>query len=171
MKDLRPVKLMMFSRMDTLRLNSSSVEVSNCICSSISPLSPSSLLPQKSRVLGAKAGDFPFCYWKSHQLILRVTYAPLSTSVLLRDPRLLVRTDLHSPAWGSFSTLDQPVSRAKSPPPVSILKHNAKITSPPSQLWKKRARARTTSKREAIQRAQLLHREDTAWQWRSLQCC
>src|ERR1700722_8222612 len=65
LKDLRPVKLMMFSRMDTLRLNSSSVEVSNCICSSISPLSPSSLLPQKCRVLGAKAGDFPFCYWKS----------------------------------------------------------------------------------------------------------
>src|SRR5271170_6867558 len=85
LKDLRPVKLMMFSRMDTLRLNSSSVEVSNCICSSISPLSPSSLLPQKCGVLGAK-----------------------------------------------------------SPPPVSILKHNPKITSPPSQLWKKRARACTT---------------------------
>jgi hypothetical protein len=85
--------------------------------------------------------SFPELY----QLILRVTYAPLSTSILLRDHRLLVRTDLHSPAWGSFSTLNQPVSRAKSPPPVSILKHNAKITSPPSQLWKKRARARITS--------------------------
>ena len=63
----------------------------------------------------------------------------------LRDPRLLARTDLHSPVWGSIGSLNQPISRAKSPPPASILKHNAKITSSPSLLWKNMAKARTAS--------------------------
>ncbi|RMZ87724.1 hypothetical protein DV736_g5048, partial [Chaetothyriales sp. CBS 134916] len=68
-----------------------------------------------------------------------------STISVNRDPRLLARTDLHSPAWGSFSNFNQPISRAKSPPPVSVLKHNAQVTSLPNLPWKKRARARTFS--------------------------
>jgi trehalose 6-phosphate synthase complex regulatory subunit len=63
----------------------------------------------------------------------------------LRDPRLLPRIDLHAPIWGSLTSLNQPVSRAKSPPPASILKHNATITSTGSLLWKHRYRARTAS--------------------------
>ncbi|RMD40472.1 hypothetical protein DV735_g4674, partial [Chaetothyriales sp. CBS 134920] len=75
----------------------------------------------------------------------RVHHRHASTVSLNRDPRLLVRTDLHSPAWGSLSNFNQPISRAKSPPPVSVLKHNAQATSLPGQSWQKRARARTFS--------------------------
>ena len=79
----------------------------------------------------------------------------------LRDPRLLAQADLHAPAWGSYTSLNQPLSRAKSPPPSSVLKHNAQITAPPSLLWKRRLRARTTSHEKqfnehnfSVQRAQ-----------------
>lgn len=77
-----------------------------------------------------------------HDHPLRTATAPGS---LLRNPRLLARADLHSPAWGSTtSLLNQPVSRAKSPPPASVLKHGAKITHPPLP-WRNRMKTRTVS--------------------------
>lgn len=43
-----------------------------------------------------------------------------------RDPRSIPRLDLHSPSWGkAFNFGQQPSSRARSPPPASVLHHNA----------------------------------------------
>ena len=41
----------------------------------------------------------------------------------IRDPRTISRADLHSPSWGKAVTWNQPPSRAKEPPPSSILRH------------------------------------------------
>ncbi|KIX07143.1 trehalose-phosphatase [Rhinocladiella mackenziei CBS 650.93] len=46
-----------------------------------------------------------------------------SASSVIRDPRTVSRHDLHSPGWGKAHAWNQPPSRAKSPPPSSILKH------------------------------------------------
>lgn len=46
-----------------------------------------------------------------------------SESPAIRDPRSISRADLHSPTWGKTVTWNQPPSRAKEPPPSSILKH------------------------------------------------
>ncbi|EHY52076.1 Trehalose-6-P synthase/phosphatase complex subunit [Exophiala dermatitidis] len=48
-----------------------------------------------------------------------------SRPALQRDPRAISRHDLHSPGWGKTFGWNQPPSRAKSPPPSSILKHAA----------------------------------------------
>lgn len=45
--------------------------------------------------------------------------------VVVRDPRTISRHDLHSPGWGKTFVWNQPPSRAKSPPPSSILRHAA----------------------------------------------
>ncbi|KAK7885796.1 Trehalose-6-P synthase/phosphatase complex subunit [Exophiala xenobiotica] len=45
--------------------------------------------------------------------------------VQLKDIRGISRHDLHSPGWGKSFVWNQPPSRAKSPPPSSILKHAA----------------------------------------------
>ncbi|KAI1622288.1 alpha,alpha-trehalose-phosphate synthase [Exophiala viscosa] len=45
--------------------------------------------------------------------------------VQLKDLRGISRHDLHSPGWGKSFVWNQPPSRAKSPPPSSILKHAA----------------------------------------------
>ncbi|KIW62074.1 trehalose-phosphatase [Exophiala xenobiotica] len=45
--------------------------------------------------------------------------------VQLKDLRGVSRHDLHSPGWGKSFVWNQPPSRAKSPPPSSILKHAA----------------------------------------------
>lgn len=46
----------------------------------------------------------------------------------------LMRPDPHSPSWGTSFDANQPISRAKSPPPVSILRHNAVITEANSSI-------------------------------------
>lgn len=48
-----------------------------------------------------------------------------TTPGVSRDPRSIPRLDLHSPSWGNESSWGQPKSRAKSPPPASVLHHNA----------------------------------------------
>ena len=46
-----------------------------------------------------------------------------------KDPNAIAPNEPHSPAWGKTFDYNHPSSRAKSPPPVSILKH-AKIRTP-----------------------------------------
>jgi trehalose 6-phosphate synthase complex regulatory subunit len=53
----------------------------------------------------------------------------------INDPRSIARSDSHSPTWG-MSSLKQPTSRARSPPPSSILRHNAKRERTASLLWR-----------------------------------
>jgi trehalose 6-phosphate synthase/phosphatase len=48
-----------------------------------------------------------------------------SAPVPPRNPRTMSRADLHSPSWGKTMSWNQPPSRAKSPPPSSILRHAA----------------------------------------------
>ncbi|EXJ79133.1 trehalose 6-phosphate synthase [Capronia epimyces CBS 606.96] len=48
-----------------------------------------------------------------------------SRPAVQRDPRAISRHDLHSPGWGKTFGWNQPPSRAKSPPPSSILRHAA----------------------------------------------
>lgn len=48
-----------------------------------------------------------------------------STPAPTLPPRSISQADLHSPGWGKSVTWNQPPSRAKSPPPSSILKHAA----------------------------------------------
>ncbi|KAL6242288.1 Trehalose-6-P synthase/phosphatase complex subunit [Rhinocladiella similis] len=45
--------------------------------------------------------------------------------VTLKDLRGISRHDIHSPGWGKSFVWNQPPSRAKSPPPSSILRHAA----------------------------------------------
>jgi trehalose-phosphatase len=53
----------------------------------------------------------------------------------LSDPRSISRNDTHSPTWG-MSSLKQPTSRARSPPPPSILLHNTRRERTASLLWR-----------------------------------
>jgi len=68
----------------------------------------------------------------------------------VRDPRSIARVDNHSPGWGKTFTWNQPISRAKSPPPSSVLKHNSlrdakeKLS---TQLW------RAHTKYKAVERS------------------
>ena len=53
-----------------------------------------------------------------------------------RKPRLIARGEPHSPAWGRSFTWTQPASRAKSPPPVSVTKHEQARDRTASVLWR-----------------------------------
>lgn len=69
----------------------------------------------------------------------------------VKELRPISRHDLHSPGWGKTFTWNQPASRAKSPPPISILRHNTpreKTVNPlakPAGPSKPRERPRTFS--------------------------
>lgn len=53
------------------------------------------------------------------------------------DPRSIVApSDPHAPEWGSGNSLVQPMSRASSPPPSSILEHNKKLAAKAAALKK-----------------------------------
>lgn len=67
----------------------------------------------------------------------------------IRDPRTISRADLHSPTWGKALTWNQPPSRAKSPPPSSILKHaGAPITRERAAALLNNAQNKNTGRRQ-----------------------
>ncbi|KKY28100.1 putativetrehalose phosphate synthase subunit [Phaeomoniella chlamydospora] len=53
-----------------------------------------------------------------------------------KDPYAIAPNEPHSPAWGKAVDLNHPASRAKSPPPSSILRHEKSRAQTASMLWK-----------------------------------
>jgi trehalose 6-phosphate synthase complex regulatory subunit len=51
----------------------------------------------------------------------------------------------HSPEWGKALNWNQPTSRAKSPPPVSVLNHNSRVTRAVQQQQQQRTRGKVSA--------------------------
>lgn len=70
-----------------------------------------------------------------------------------KDPRSIAPGDLHSPTWGKAFNWKQPTSRAKSPPPSSVLRHTSARERTASLLWS------AQSKYKAQERARQISHE------------
>ena len=89
--------------------------------------------------------------------------APSATSLPVttpgaRDPRSISRTDLQSPTWGKALSWNQPKSRAKSPPPSSILRHNIALDAEADGLSRS-ATWKTQYKHKAREKARTVSHE------------
>lgn len=70
----------------------------------------------------------------------------------IRGPRSIAPAEPHSPAWGRSFTWTQPSSRAKSPPPLSVTKHEQKRDRATSVLWRAQNKYRAQEKARSHER-------------------